>query len=109
MKKERKCITVIDGIMGGEGQGPFCTTAKYSSCLIGSTNLLLADLVGVRYMGIDPEKIKYLQYFIEENKIHLDQDISVTIDGVPCPNFFSAATKYKDFYVVNTWKDIKFE
>ena len=65
--KKRNYFTVIDGIIGGEGQGPFCPTSKCSSTLIASNNLLYADIVASRYMGFDPKKIKYLEHFIKRN------------------------------------------
>lgn len=106
--KDRRYFTIVDGIMGGEGQGPFCPTAKYATTLIGGTDLLLTDLVAARYMGLDPNKIKYLSHFIDTMKIQLDSDIDVVIDGKRTENFFSAATRYKDFYVMDRWAEIKY-
>ena len=107
-KPERRYFTVIDGIMGGDGQGPFCPNANYSATLIGGTSLLYTDIAAARYMGIDPDKIKYLSYFIQKDKLVLDTDIPVTIDGKRVENFFSAQSLYKDFHLVERWAGAKY-
>lgn len=104
--KDRKYFTIIDGILGGEGQGPFCPTSKHSNVLIGGDDLLIADIAAVRYMGIDPHKIKYLQYFIDKYGIDLDS-IKVSINGNNKGNYFSSDSLYADFYVKGAWDSIK--
>ena len=95
--------------MAGEGQGPFCTTAKYSSVLIGGEDMLATDLTCVRYMGLNPNKIRYLNYFITKQNISLDQDIRVICNGMPIIPFFDAPTRYKNFDVVPQWNEIKYQ
>lgn len=107
-KPDRKYFSVVDGIMAGEGQGPFCPTAKYASVLLAGDDLLAVDLAAARYMGLDPEKIRYLSYLIQENHICLDRDIEVSENGRICYPFFTANTRYKDFYVLEQWQDIKY-
>lgn len=107
-QKNRRYFSVIDGIVAGEGQGPFCPTSKNANTLIVSDNLFAADCVAVRYMGFNPKKIKYLQYFLEsEDELNLS-DIIVQSNGKTDTTFFERDTRYLDFNVVNTWKDIKF-
>lgn len=106
-KQNRRYFSIVDGIMAGEGQGPFCANAKYAGTLIAGNNLLATDLASVRYMGLDPEKIKYLNYFIRKEKINLDRDIHVMIDGQKIEGFFASPSPYKDFVVTDRWKGIK--
>ena len=106
-RKSKTYFTVIDGICAGEGQGPFCPTSKYANTLIGGFDLLYADIVACRYMGFNPEKIKYLKFFIDKWNINVNKDISVTINGNLKQDFFSSKDLYKDFYVVDKWKEIK--
>jgi uncharacterized protein (DUF362 family) len=106
LKKERKYFTIIDGILAGEGQGPFCPTSKHANVLIGAFDLLIADIAAVRYMGLDPEKIKYLNYFIKKWNITLD-DINVFINDVQREGFFYDSSRYSDFLVPDAWKVIK--
>ena len=105
--KKRNYFTVIDGIIGGEGQGPFCPNAKCSNTLIASNNLLYADIVASRYMGFDPKKIKYLEHFMRKEQLNLDNDIQVIRDGDNMEHFFSAETGYKNFHVTPLWEEIK--
>ena len=109
-KKERRYFTVIDGIVAGEGQGPFCPTSKNANTLIAGEDLLATDIAAVRYMGFEPEKISYLKYFLD---IHFDniakENIVVYHSGKPDAMFFERKTNYSDFMVVEQWKDIKYQ
>ena len=107
LKKERRYFTVVDGIIAGEGQGPFCPTSKFANTIIVGDNLLDVDTVTVRYMGFDPLKIKYLSYFLEKEARTNMHDIEVMIDGELYRDFFECDSKYADFYVVNQWNMIK--
>lgn len=107
LTKERKYFTVIDGIMAGEGQGPFCPTSKHANVLLGAFDFLLADIAAVRYMGFNPEKVKYLEYFIAQmandyrnNPVFLNGDLS--------RDFFTCNTRYADFEVPFAWRNIKY-
>ena len=44
-KKQRKFFSIIDGIIGGEGDGPLNPTKKKSGVLIVGEELLLVDLI----------------------------------------------------------------
>jgi uncharacterized protein (DUF362 family) len=107
MTKERRYFTVIDGIMAGEGQGPFCPTSKHANVLLGGHDLLTADIAAVRYMGLDPLKIKYLEYFIKTWNIDLGQ-LPVYLFGERREDFFYAPTRYADFEVPFAWRGIKY-
>lgn len=106
--KERKYFSVIDGIIGGQGQGPFCPHSKKSNTLIAGEDLLAVDCVAARYMGLNPEKIKYLNYFldIEFEGITLN-NIDVILNSEEVENFFNTNSKYLDFDLVEQWKEIK--
>ncbi len=104
--KERKYLSVIDGIIAGEGQGPFCTTSKNANTLIAGEDLLAVDLSTARYMGFDPQRIKYLAHFINRG-IADYQNIQVLLNGEVRKDFFINDSKYKDFYIVEQWRGIK--
>ena len=70
-------------------------------------NLLLTDIAAVRYMGLDPLKIKYLEYFIRTWNIDLSQ-LPVYLFGEHREDFFSAPTRYADFEVPFAWRGIKY-
>lgn len=106
-KKDRRYFSVIDGIMAGEGQGPFCPTGKYANTLVVGDDLLNTDIVAVRYMGLDPMKIKYLEYFINKSQVNLRENIRVVMEGKESKSYFDSDSLYADFEVVEQWNVIK--
>ena len=107
-RKERRYFSVIDGIMAGEGQGPFCPSSKFANSLVAGESLLAVDVVAARYMGFDPHKIKYLAYFLEQAQdgIRLP-DIKVYEDGRELTDFFATMDSYLNFSVVDAWRGIR--
>jgi len=95
-KGNRKYFSLVDGIIAGEGKGPFCPHAKYANTLIAGDDLLAVDIVSTRLMGLDPNKIRYLKHFLESGEIDCD-DIDVLGD----------AHKSLDFAVPEQWSGIK--
>lgn len=61
---QRRTFTVIDGLVGGEGDGPLTPDRRESGVLIGGENLLAADLVATRLMGFDPWRIKTYEHLL---------------------------------------------
>lgn len=55
---QRKFFSIIDGIVGGENNGPLAPDPKPVGILIGGDNLVAVDLVATRLMGFDYQKIK---------------------------------------------------
>jgi len=104
LKKERKYFSVVDGIIAGEGQGPFCPHSKQANTLIAGNNLLVVDIVSTRLMGLEPTKIRYLNWFIENGKVAFN-DIEVP----SYDKFFECNSKYLDFKVEDKWESIKFK
>lgn len=106
--KPRKYFSVIDGIVAGEGQGPFCPTSKHASVLLAGEDLLMTDIVAVRLMGFDPRKIKYLNYFIESGEVCMPEDIKVLFSNSEFTrNFWDNKNRYLDFKVIPKWECIK--
>lgn len=106
-KRERKYFSVIDGVIGGEGQGPFCPNSKKSNTIIMGTDLVNVDIVACRYMGFNPNKIKYLAYFIEKNPLMLE-NMDVIIDDECKDDFFYKDDAYLNFNVEKSWEYIKY-
>jgi uncharacterized protein (DUF362 family) len=53
----KRYLTIIDGIIGGEGNGPIDVDPIASGVLLLSTDPVAADAVAARLMGFDPSKI----------------------------------------------------
>jgi uncharacterized protein (DUF362 family) len=56
-KKPLRYLTIIDGIVAGEGNGPMEADAKPCGVLIAGTNPVAADFVATKLMGFDWQKV----------------------------------------------------
>lgn len=57
----RKHVAYIDGIIGGEGQGPLTPKCVPSGLLLFSDNPVSADYAAARLMGFDPDRIPMIR------------------------------------------------
>ncbi len=57
----RRYLSIIDGIVAGEGNGPMCPDLVPAGRLIGGRNPVAVDLVCALEMGLDPRKIPSIQ------------------------------------------------
>jgi uncharacterized protein (DUF362 family) len=53
----KRYLTIVDGIIGGEGDGPLAPDRVESGVLIGGTNAVAVDCVCAKIMGFDYKKI----------------------------------------------------
>ena len=54
---QRRYLTIVDGIVAGEGEGPLGATPVSAGLLIGGTDPYLVDRVAAEAMGFDPALI----------------------------------------------------
>ena len=62
-------FSLIDGIVGGEGEGPLTPESKKCGLIVAGFNLCAIDLVCARLMGFDYKKIKMLNYISEQKDL----------------------------------------
>lgn len=60
-RKFRNTFAIVDGIVGMEGNGPIQGTPKSAGVLVMGSDLVAVDSTCCRIMGIDPEKVNYLE------------------------------------------------
>ena len=53
----RRYLAIVDGIVGGEGNGPLCPDAVQAGVLLAGTNPAVVDAVACRLMGYDPAQL----------------------------------------------------
>ncbi len=107
--KNRVYFSVVDGIIAGEGQGPFCPTSKNANTLICGEDLFAVDCVTARYMGLDPKKIKYLSYFLEQEEYGVNyKTMEIICENKIKENFFEDESRYSDFFVIEQWKSVQY-
>lgn len=57
----RPRLSIVDGVVGMEGDGPILGTPKQVGCLIMGRNATAVDATAVRVMGLDPYGVQYLK------------------------------------------------
>ena len=79
--QQRKFFSIIDGIIGGEGDGPVITKAKPCGALVGGFNPLAVDICATRLMGFDYRKFSQFENALKLKKHPL---MTCTPDKVVC-------------------------
>ncbi len=80
---QRRYLSVIDGIVAGEGEGPLFPTPKPCGILIAGTHPVLVDVVGTRLMGFDWTKVPMVREALQRDwplqpDISMDQEFIVS-------------------------------
>ncbi len=69
--KQRQNLLLLDGIIGGEGNGPLSVKGVKSGVLLFSDDVALADRIACRMMGYDYKKIPIIAKCFEEMEFPL--------------------------------------
>ena len=93
-------LAVIDGYEGMEGTGPVHGTAISQKVCLASLDWLAADRVGAELMGVDVNKIGYLNFCIKSGTRGQGDLSKIQIVGPPIKNFA------KNYQLPNTWQQI---
>lgn len=56
-----KSVAIVDGIVGMEGNGPIQGKPRTAGVIVAGANLPAVDATCCRLMGIDPEKVRFLE------------------------------------------------
>ena len=62
---QRRTFAVIDGVIGGENDGPLAPDPVAAGVILAGENLLAVDLVATRLMGFDPLKLKMYAHLLQ--------------------------------------------
>lgn len=88
-RPQRRMFVLVDGLTGGEKEGPMRNSAKKCGVLLAGYNPVAVDLVSSMVMGFDYRKIPTLKYAMGGKKHPLfcgiPDDIRVLAEGVRCP------------------------
>lgn len=82
---QRRYLTLIDGIIGGEGEGPLASTPRHAGLVVASQDPVLADLVATRLMGFDPSRVKTITEGLRRPILPSSKEgaLVVSVSGVP--------------------------
>jgi uncharacterized protein (DUF362 family) len=100
-----KTFSVVDGIVGGEKNGPFCPKAKEACILIAGEDLLAVDCVATRLMDFNVRAVPYLDYLIDHEGLDLSA-LEVVSRDFPGGDFFSADRRYLYFAPPDRWENL---
>jgi len=104
-QKKRNYFSVIDGILAGQGNGPFCPHSFKANTLIAGEDLLAVDMVTTRFMGFSYEHIPYLNY-LSKKYLNLD-NISIYNGGIEEKEYFNKNKIFFCFEPPSNWKNIQ--
>ncbi len=80
-QKQRSVFSLVDGIVAGEGQGPFNPQKKRAGVLVAGDNSLANDLVCTRLMGFNWKKMNTFRKILQEGFYAEDvEDFQSSID-----------------------------
>ncbi len=69
----RRYFSILDGIVAGDGNGPMDTTPKPCGVVLAGTDPLSVDLVCVRLMGFDYEKMRLMTAALKPHDLGIVQ------------------------------------
>src|ERR1017187_470782 len=81
--KPLRYLTIIDGIVAGEGNGPMEADANPCGVLIGGTNPVAADFVATRLMGFDWQKVPTIREAFQISDLKLADFGPGDVEAVP--------------------------
>lgn len=68
---QRRTLSVVDGIVAGEGNGPEAPDAVEAGIVVIGESFVAVDLVCARLMGFDWKKIPHLTHAFDDNELPL--------------------------------------
>jgi len=77
----RRVFSIVDGIVGGEGNGPLDPTPKPTGIVLAGPNPVAIDLVCARLMGFDYKRLPVLSQAMVEHALPIS---AFEYDGVNC-------------------------
>ena len=100
--KELRFFSVVDGVVAGEGNGPFSPTTKQAGVVLAGADLLRVDSVAARLMDYDLQQIRYLDHLLHEDETDL-RHAEVVSDDFDVTDFFSGHARYLRFVPPSGW------
>jgi len=82
----RKSFGIVDGVVGMQGNGPIRGTPLNAGVIVMGADLAAVDATCCRIMGIDPQKVDYLQLAASAGSLNADsiEQRGERLDAVRC-------------------------
>jgi uncharacterized protein (DUF362 family) len=105
-KAVRPNLTIIDGVVGLEGDGPGSTGLRVrTGVLIVSQDVVAADAVGCRVMGIDPYQVQHIRLAAEAGLGSIDPEVEGNQISEVMHSFKRANEQYKRTLRFTYWRN----
>lgn len=105
---QRKIFSVVDGIIGGENNGPLIPDEKKVGVVISGFNPLATDIVSARLMGFDYRKLKWIVNLIGNKNFNFYVDdvenIKIANNNSEFKDIFKTNDKYLNFTPPPGWQ-----
>jgi len=105
---QRKVFSIIDGIVGGQNNGPLTPDQKQAGVVIAGFNPLAVDIAAARLMGFNWEKLKWAQNLLHNEHfeffLHNVNDIRIVTDVCEFQNMFDTNDKLLNFKPHPGWR-----
>ena len=101
-------ISIIDGVVGMEGDGPVDGTAINSGMVLASADQVACDTIGTELMGFDPENVGYLWYLKQMQGLSRRAIRVVGDRPQACKVTFKPHSKYQEqlSWRVSNWQSL---
>jgi len=107
---QRTVVSIVDGIIGGEGDGPLSPIPKHVGTLIGGDDILAVDIATATYMGFDYRKLRMLYEPLQDKGSrwrlnNADPDSTIVLSNDVSLNKSTIATCYRHRFLPHRhWK-----
>jgi len=85
---QRRLLTLVDGLLAGEGDGPLGATPVDAGLIVAGTDPALVDAVAARAMGFDPLRIVHIREALDGGGRL--SEVNEVRSGEPSPRTFRA-------------------
>jgi hypothetical protein len=106
--RQRRFLSIVDGVLGGEGEGPLSPSPVAAGLLLGGTDPVGVDQVASRLMGFDPQKIPMLKNASSSKSFRITsvgEEGPLEVSGDPtCREAFSSGRPLVRFEPHPGWK-----
>lgn len=102
---QRRLFSVVDGIVGGEGDGPLRPDAKHAGVIVAGANWLAVDTAATALMGLDPDRLRWLVYLRERGIAPPIHEVEVSTNRAPFEDVLTEGGAHLGFRPHPGWTD----
>jgi uncharacterized protein (DUF362 family) len=100
--RARRTFSIVDGIEGGDVDGPHFPRPVKPGVLLAGENLLAVDVVGARIMDYRIDEIAYLRHLLAQERIE-PNSIQIKSEAWEEKGFFDESRKYLGYAPPHRW------